>query len=385
MELTPINVPGKRRRSNKAAADAPRKKKKKTKSKSSRRKAREEKLPPRLEYMPLEILENIFFLSRNANLPLSSLAIGRRLSNELTRRDFFILAFESTWNRSLGVDVDGFGNTLPKDDPKLQSELLKQPFANITFILTCWDRFVMKFAESQIAQGKPFDKKHITLWGDPHNERNVKLDPEDGMLINPKKASDCFWHDYAAFRRIDLLNHENLEWFARERLEGNPAYEFQPLLQVHPKTRIPDSLLDPSTWNQEAFQKLFWLVRAGAELSPDQTWEVTLPAFRHIAPMRQSRTSLVRTPRPDKVNLAAVRLFDYLEVYDNWPMGTVQEEARIWDREGRLVDYAASEYRRRVRFGASRYRVPEVTDLKSFYVAQRLAESFARFLYRRWG
>lgn len=371
MELTPINVPGKRRRGTEATGVASREKK--PKSKSSRQKSREEKLPARIEYMPLEILEKIFLLSKNINLPLSSPAIGRRLSKELTRRDFFILAFESTWYRSFGVEVDKNGDTLPIDDPELQSDLLKQPFANITFILMCWDRFVAKFAQSQIAEGKPFDKKHMTLWGDPDNERNVRVTPEDGILINPKKASDCFWHDYAAFRRIELMDIHSLEWFTRERLINDITPKPRPPLQVHSEVRIPDSLLDPSTWNEEAFQKLFWLVRGGARLSPDQTWEVTLPAFHHIAPLPSRRSN--------KVNLVAMRLFDCLEVYDYWPRHIIHEELRKWDFEKHLSDYAAGEHHRRGLPRPALYEPPEVTDPKSFYVGQRLAESILRWFY----
>jgi len=47
-------------------------------------------------------------------------------------------------------------------------------------------------------------------------------------------------------------------------------------IDVHPAARIPDGLLGspgPRSWDD--VRLLFWLIRAGARLAPDQTWEVS--------------------------------------------------------------------------------------------------------------
>jgi hypothetical protein len=50
------------------------------------------------------------------------------------------------------------------------------------------------------------------------------------------------------------------------------------LIEVHPKTVIPDRLLRRDL-DDESVQLLFWLTRANADLTRAATWEV-----RHISP-----------------------------------------------------------------------------------------------------
>ncbi|KAI1408092.1 hypothetical protein F5Y13DRAFT_173345 [Hypoxylon sp. FL1857] len=358
MELTPIKVPGKRRRDN-GDADAvvvsPHKRLR-GRLGSRRQKAREEKETPRLQSMPLEILEYIFYLSENINLPRSSPVIGRRLSGELIRRDFFIFAFEPVWERWLESHGDRFGDFyglfFPSEgDPKLQSDLLELPWVDIDFILMCWDRFVAQFAKRRIATGQPFHVRHIRLWGDPDDVTKVNAKNDD-LLVNPEKASDCFWHDYAAFRRIEELDVDNFEFFARSGSQdpesNDHTIQSPTLLYVHKAIQIPDSLLIQAASDERALQKLFWLARGGARFAHHQTWELTLQAFHHYVPKE--------IPYSGEINLTAVRIFDLLGAFANWPDHIMREEIGRLDHDANLP-----------------ITVLTANGLKSCYIAWRLA------------
>jgi hypothetical protein len=100
MELTPIKIPGKRRRKGEppiALGTLVRKDKAKGKKQKIRRIAR-----PKASYLekqlPLEIMERIFWASENVNFAKSGLRIGHLLSGKFTRRETFLQAFGSTWD-----------------------------------------------------------------------------------------------------------------------------------------------------------------------------------------------------------------------------------------------------------------------------------------------
>ncbi|KAI1140874.1 hypothetical protein F5Y05DRAFT_290032 [Hypoxylon sp. FL0543] len=333
MELTPIKIPGKRR----SAADTViirRRKKPRMGSESSRKEAPAQTHIPRLQCMPLEILEEIFYLSENINLPRSNPAIGSLLSGIRTRRDFFILAFRPNWKAYLGIP-DGIFDDLdyPNEaDPKLQSALLEESWVDITFILMCLDRFVQRVMKRLVAKGDQLCDRIIFLF----------------PFIDPEKPSDLFWKDYAKLRQIEELSIDNFEFFVHR-----PVSIFRFTIRtrvfrlIHGETRVPDSLLVASAEDEGALQKLFWLVQSGARLSPEQTWEVTLPAFHHSVPKT--------FPHSGQVNMTAVKIFDMLGVFGEWPDHIIQEEIHRLDPnpECPIEDL-------------------NVCNVKSRYVAQRL-------------
>lgn len=110
MLLTPIRAPGKRRRANEelaAVACTRPQKERKLKHKSIRQKSREQHASY-LELMPLEVLERIFWMSGNANLPRAGHRIGRLLSGRSTLRETFINAFGDTWDSTWNEVGDRF-------------------------------------------------------------------------------------------------------------------------------------------------------------------------------------------------------------------------------------------------------------------------------------
>lgn len=130
-------------------------------------------------------------------------------------------------------------------------------------------------------------------------------------------------------------------------------------LEVHPGTKIPTSLLSGPFESDhraidlgvEKMQRLFWLVRGGACLQEDQTWESTRTGFQHILelvanagapdpaddynepPSGQGEPASSSPPPPptttplERLKLAAglLALFDFLGIFDaQWPRYIVQ-------------------------------------------------------------
>lgn len=103
MKLTPITVPGKRRRAGEPANSRGVSKRKRTRktltkapSKDSK-KLRHGKVSYLEEHLPLEILRSIFMYSENINLVRASPLLGKFLSEIETRREVFVHAFAPTW------------------------------------------------------------------------------------------------------------------------------------------------------------------------------------------------------------------------------------------------------------------------------------------------
>ncbi|KAI1212593.1 uncharacterized protein F4807DRAFT_457391 [Annulohypoxylon truncatum] len=261
MKLTPLKIPGKRcqKDDNNPVAVTPRKRAKlKSKSKSHLQKSAEENASY-LELMPLEIVERIFWLSENVNLPRASPRIGRLLSGSFTRQETFIIAFEPTWDACLGI-----------------SALLEFSWVDISFILSCWDRYIVRRA------------KQLRL--DSHASINLRFQlgqhtpPVNALQTTGESSvagtSDNFWADYRLFRDLETWEGDHRRVHVGHQLE---LFTASTLYQVNANTRIPDKLLC-SAKSETDLQKLFWLVRGGASLAPDQNWECTQEAFRNAFP-----------------------------------------------------------------------------------------------------
>ncbi|OTB08314.1 hypothetical protein M426DRAFT_316941 [Hypoxylon sp. CI-4A] len=327
MKLTPVNTPGKRRRNDTVAIQPNKKQRVKHTSRRRDQLLPQSKLSDSmknaspLELMPLEILERIFWFSGNINLPRASHKLGRFLSGIETRHCTFIYAFRPSWDAWFGLPaLQGWTAPVLEGDPEFQSQLLQYSWVNIHFILDCWDFYVKgRFYKERslsplIDPDGPFafHLHHVRLWGDPIESVAV-LKAENHYRINPEKASDCFWHDYSAFGQYELSPVDldrflrNVPSFIRSN-NNSPTHSF---LQVHRDTRIPDELLS-GPWDIADLQKLFWLVRGGASLSPDQTWELTYQGLR----------TAMYPDLPKKLrqcNRHVVRILMLLRAFQAWP------------------------------------------------------------------
>ncbi|KAI0013772.1 hypothetical protein F4779DRAFT_638926 [Xylariaceae sp. FL0662B] len=312
MELTPIKIPGKRRRKGEESVSLPPTKRPKETLSKRPKKMRQPRVPS-MEMLPLEILERIFWFSEDVNLPRSSLRLGHLLSGRSTLRETFISAFGPTWEVWLGCvrdresdfptvqsyagweeDRDRFGG-----NPEFQSALLSYSWTTVSFILECWDLWVRRYAKD-----RPFH--HVKIWDKPGTVAGDTTTGNRADSVNSVgKAKDYFFHDYAAFCQVTTSSGI--------RHEQNTIT----LIEVHSETRIPDTLLT-GPWDEAALQKLFWLVRAGARLAPDQTWEITLEGFHDAI--------TDTNPPSGDINLTFVRLLDTLAAFETWPKHVVAEE-----------------------------------------------------------
>ncbi|KAH6647065.1 hypothetical protein BKA67DRAFT_425405 [Truncatella angustata] len=303
MELTPIRIPGKRRRKGEPPVvfHVPPRKDKHTAKRRKKPKVPKLKASYLEKKLPLEIMERILWMSENVNFAKSGARVGYLLSGESTRKETFVQAFGPTWDVWFGCVKNGDSTVVSYHDwqndsarsggsPDFQSQsaLLQYSWVDINFILDCLDSWVYRFARNRFFQ-------HQKLWGDPDSQH--QLDDDSGDYGNFKSARQYFLHDYDAFC-------SNLD-------DDLPPPDLQPSwMEVHHETQIPDSLLT-GPWDEDAMQKLFWLVRAGARLSADQTWETTLEGF-HNAMANDAELKV------GNVNLPVLRLL-FILAGNHWP------------------------------------------------------------------
>ncbi|KAI0405482.1 hypothetical protein F4802DRAFT_597038 [Xylaria palmicola] len=317
MELTPIKVRGKRRaQGERLVAARPPKRFKKDRSQKKKPEIRRAKASEIEKSMPLEILERIFWLSENINLPRAGPRLGRLLSGRSTLRETFLTAFGPTWEVWFGC-VNGRGGGFPAvhsyagweededrfgGNPSFQTDLLAYSWATIDIILDCWDIWVRRHARNL-----PF--QHFPLWGEPLKPNAYTGSGVAVGISDIKESRYYFYHDYNAFRNVE--HQSNYSGYHSER---NPST----WIQVHRSTEIPDDLLT-GPWVEDSLQKLFWLVQAGARLSAAQTWEVTSEGFRNAISDRHAP------------NLTVIRLLHILGAFQEWPGHVQKDECRRLD------------------------------------------------------
>ncbi|KAF2962835.1 hypothetical protein GQX73_g10739 [Xylaria multiplex] len=315
MELTPIRVRGKRRAPGEELITAlPLKRARKDLGQKKRAEVRRSKASNIERSMPLEVLERIFWLSENANFPRASLRLGRLLSGSSTLRETFLTAFGPTWDVWFGCvhgqaadfpviqsyagweeDTERFGG-----NPSFQSNLLACSWTTIDLILNCWDTWVRRHARKRLFE-------YIPLWGDP-SRPNAYLGSSAAVRTGDiEEAGHYFFQDYHAFRTVERLSSYS------EGLKYRTERNLSTWIEVHRSTEIPDDLVT-GPWSESSLQKLFWLVRAGARLSPSQTWEITREGFRNAMSDRYIP------------NLSAIRLLHILGAFRDWPKHVRNEE-----------------------------------------------------------
>ncbi|KAI1125771.1 hypothetical protein F5Y10DRAFT_224310 [Nemania abortiva] len=317
MELTPIRVRGKRRAGGEYLPVAPPTKRLRRAPNQKKKPKAHRSQPSYLERsLPLEVLEYIFWLSENINFPRASPRLGRLLSGPSTLRETFLSAFGPTWEVWFGCfngrdagyidgpfpmihsyagweeDADRFGG-----NPNFQTDLLACSWTTIDMILDCRDIWVRRHA-----QARPFE--YIALWGCPNGTAFIHRSPSIGNS-DIKEARCYFYHDYGAFR------HEKMIPLGSRELGMFPFHG--PWIEVHRSAEIPDDLIT-GPWDEGSLQKLFWLMQAGARLSPNQTWEVTLEGFRNATSDRNAP------------NMTALKLLHVLGAFLNWPKHIREEE-----------------------------------------------------------
>ncbi|KAK8099261.1 uncharacterized protein PG998_012502 [Apiospora kogelbergensis] len=334
MELTPIRIPGKRRKRGEPAAPSKKTKRSVTRDQTMKKqKSKSKPAKPLASYLerelPLEILERIFWASETANLAKASPRIGHMLSGLSTRRATFLNAFGPTWDVWFGCLKSGPGvksyyswqedSSRFGGSPEFQSALLEYSWVDVSFITECWDLWVKRHGRNRFYQ-------HEKLWGNPDTANRLDCGggPDDSKGSTPLSGMAYFLHDYDSF-------------VAKSAHDMTYLGDHTSLIEVHCDTEIPEKLLT-GPWDEESVKKLFWLVRAGARLSATQTWEVTLEGY-HTALAEETE------PPTGRINIPVIRLLLKLGGADHWPKNVLSKElGDLFERTRRVSPKAGPMY-----------------------------------------
>lgn len=304
MKLTPIKVKGKS--GQKTAWTAPKlqhspKRERSDGEGAPRRRRPKTKRPAALiEQLPTEILERITTMSRNLNFPRSSLRIGYILSDKSFLTELLVAAFGPTWDLWFGCLVGSIhsycnflddyqrvggdpafqvckprygSSTAPKtscdtDIGPPQSAVLACPWMNLEFLLEAQQKWYRR-------TGTPRLFEHIDPWASSEGRTPGNSDHPPRQAHLSKDAAACFEADW------ELLQNTISGFFSRKAMSPDmfistvygSFWNGRDYVDLHPQARIPDRLLSsPASWGDARW--LFWLVRGGAQLLPDHTWEV---------------------------------------------------------------------------------------------------------------
>ncbi|KAI1359226.1 hypothetical protein F5Y08DRAFT_86002 [Xylaria arbuscula] len=334
MELTPIKVRGKRRVGDQPAIEPPQKHFRKGRSAKTESKARRPKFSNLEKSLPLEVLEQIFWLSENVNFPRASPRLGRLLSGPATLRETFIRAFSPSWDLLSSPTVEGCSaqcshcfdaraNTLVQENhtghgnPDFQNALLACTWATIDMILDCWDAWVRRNTRDNI---RLFWRGN---WGDPLDSPPYA---NSSLLIGASQLAEArhdFYRDYYAFRNVEKLGSPE----SNGQPWCDPYVSGEQWFPGHWFTHIPDDLLI-GPWDEPSLQKFFWLVRAGARMSSEQTWEITHKAFSNAVNLNST---------PAHINMTVIRLLYILRAFVEWPENTQAAElSKLADARRRI-------------------------------------------------
>lgn len=315
MKLTPIRVRGKRGQSkaanhgkrpnstNPTAEEASNGEVKRAKTHHEGKK----KLPQ----LPQEILERIFVASENLALPLVNRELYHRLSTDSVKYQLVGAAFGPTWDAWYGLDNDevqsyyGWVSDAGRiaGDPTFQSAILACSWAKLPLLLESFNVWIR-----QHANGRPYFSP-AALDGD--GTEGLAGEEVRVILGNMKSKFQYDAWFFASNMAQTPLGHWN--WCHSEMALSCRALLGQHL-EINPGALIPDDLLagpffhnkddgNESETNQEQergvegkqkykkgpfamgvekFERLFWLVRGGARLQAEQTWETSHEGFQAI-------------------------------------------------------------------------------------------------------
>ncbi|CAN8100660.1 unnamed protein product [Discula destructiva] len=295
----------------------------------------------RLLQLPQEVLERVFLASKNLSLPLVNRELHRRLSTESIQYQLVAAAFGPTWDAWYGLDnyelhsYEGWavdGNRIA-GDPAFQSAILACSWAKLEMLLSSYDIWIRQHARR---------RAYFTI--PKLSEERLGQPPEPGSVydvahnaIYSISPSDAPRSPHMSMRQKFGFDLENFQRFVADAEETDPRNHLRALLgmhlETHPGAVIPDDLLSGPFESEddgsiaeghEKAQRLFWLVRGGACLQGEQTWEVTRDGFKAILQLvRASAYKDVSHADGERRLTLAMQLFllfDILGVFESqWP------------------------------------------------------------------
>ena len=164
-----------------------------------------------LERLPTELLQKIFLLSRNFDLPLASPILCATLNSEHVKKRFIFMAFafaEVTYEAPEQPAV--YNGDTDDEDMKLQSQLMSMKWFNLHFLKQCREEYV----EQQF-------KSAVNFY-----ERRFPAEAGNGLLEELKR----FYNDIPD---RDELGYGGMTKFARMPAAGSPAPAFSVLFWIN--------------------------------------------------------------------------------------------------------------------------------------------------------
>ncbi|KAK3335720.1 hypothetical protein B0T19DRAFT_407277 [Cercophora scortea] len=285
-----------------------------------RRRVKTKKPAALIEQLPVEILERIFLMSENLNFPRSSLRIGYFLSHASFLSELIVDAFTPTWDLWFGCpkwqiqSYHGYAEDHARigGNPNFQTTVLACRWMNISLILNAQQIWYRRHG-----RGRCFEHREDWLSGGDgcvEDDEPPPVGPHvvgEGGFDHGRNVMDCFEADWGSFRNMELDFY--LLFGYLEHREMHKAGYFD----MHPLTRIPSHLLTGTLLDLDKAKWLYWCVRGGAQLSPDQTWELTKRGYERIMALEDAELA--------KQFLC---LFAILDVFGgkHWPQFLIDEK-----------------------------------------------------------
>lgn len=237
-----------------------------------------------LERLPTELLEKIFLVSLNFNLPRSSPIIGIKLSNQYIYTTTTVAIFEPTWRYNYGLLYEqerAVPSSLDREDipgdPELQvrrRDLFMFSTANTmqSSLLRCqWATvFMIRQAEKEwllTAPQKPVKKEGEGMaQARSHSQTSdfEQFTHTETRTPAEELSGDSTLEDFDG-QYAEFLQLTHPEAAREEGMTTGPTFRWQTPLKIHPQTEIPESLLR-GPWSPDMVMYLFWLIRAGARI-----------------------------------------------------------------------------------------------------------------------
>ncbi|EAA35673.1 hypothetical protein GE21DRAFT_218 [Neurospora crassa] len=359
-----------------------------------RRRVKTRKPAALIEQLPPEILERIFSMSENLNFPRSSLRIGYMLSARTFLMQLIVDAFSPTWDMWFGCprkDIHSYrsyekdGERMP-GSPDFQTAILSSKWFSLSLILHAQQVWIRRHGSSS----RPFIHTENWLMLGPTRmelDRDLISGPRPGEIqdYDMDDVRDVYSHhphhrlhfdghffddsgapsSSQSYAKLDVETcfEADWSWFTTILNKFDPqgviySMENHALRtgywDIHPATKIPNHLLANPVASWDSVKLLYWLVRGGATLSSEQTWELTKLGYEclmshpdhpstTITPSYTPHHSTLPTSRPyiphanlppdarrddldedqerEQMSLIALRLFSILRVFgpNHWP------------------------------------------------------------------
>ncbi|TLS21728.1 uncharacterized protein PpBr36_09149 [Pyricularia pennisetigena] len=272
-----------------------------------------------LRDLPEWFLVDVFLTESNFSFPRCSGFIGRILSHPYVFRRLIAEAFAPTWDNWYGCaaeevvsysmpgahrmgvhDLERFGG-----DAKLQTSILEQKWLTTARLLQAQQVWLATRRRPQ-----PVYYRVPSPFLQVRRRRKSPGIGREGFIQD---------QDFQAQSQFDL---EYDKVVVADEDEDKVQRPYPNMLEVHPETSIPDRLIT-GPWVEEDLRLLFWLGRAGATMSENQSWELVVEALdRMIALARLSRPG--STDHEDTHAMVS-RIVSLFELFDIWAKLPVRE------------------------------------------------------------